>query len=144
MYRPAPGLPGRRWIERVLSSSARRAAKRDFMFDVLPKGGVVIEVGVFDGDFSERILALNEPRVLHLVDPWFTKDDGTLYDGPTQDFGSGEAASAALEQQFQLVSQRFAKEIASGRARQCARCSPSVGCRLLHVHSLDPTLGEST
>jgi hypothetical protein len=115
MYRPAPGLPGRRWIERVLSSSARRAAKRDFMFDVLPKGGVVIEVGVFDGDFSERILALNEPRILHLVDPWFTRDDGTLYDGPTQDFGSGEAASAALEQQFQLVSQRFAKEITSGR-----------------------------
>ena len=115
MYRPAPGVPGRRWIERVLSSTARRAAKRDFIFDIVPRGGVVIEVGVFDGDFSERILALNEPRTLHLVDPWFTREDGTLYDGPTQDFATGEAASAALEQQYQLVQQRFAREIAAGR-----------------------------
>lgn len=115
MYRPAPGLPGRRWIERAFSSTARRAAKRDFIFDIVPRGGVVIEVGVFDGDFSERILALNEPRTLHLVDPWFTRADGSLYDGPTQDFGSKEAASSALEHQFQLVQQRFAKEIASGR-----------------------------
>jgi hypothetical protein len=115
MYRPAPGLPGRRWIERVLSSTARRAAKRDFIFDIVPRGGVVIEVGVFDGDFSERILALNEPRTLHLVDPWFTKSDGSLYDGPTQEFASREAASAALEQQYQLVQKRFAREIGSGR-----------------------------
>ena len=52
MYRPIPGLPGRRWIERLLSKRARRAASRDFLFDTLPKGGTVIEVGVFDGDFS--------------------------------------------------------------------------------------------
>ena len=115
MYRPAPGLPGRRWIERLLSKRARRAASRDFLFDTLPKGGTVIEVGVFDGDFSERILAINEPAVLYLVDPWFTRDDGSLYDGPTQDLGSKEKATAALEEQYQQVAQRFANEIQSGR-----------------------------
>lgn len=115
MYRPAPGLPGRRWIDRLLSKTARRAASRDFLFDTLPKGGTVIEVGVFDGDFSERILAFNEPKVLHLVDPWFTKDDGSLFDGPTQDLGSKHEASAALEAQYQQVARRFADEIAQGR-----------------------------
>jgi len=115
MYRPAPGVPGRRWINRLLSKAARRAASRDFLFDTLPKGGTVIEVGVFDGDFSERILALNEPKVLHLVDPWFTKEDGSLYDGPTQDFGSKEEASATLEAQYQQVARRFASEISAGR-----------------------------
>jgi hypothetical protein len=115
MYRPAPGLPGRHWYQRLFSKRARRAASRDFLFDHLPKGGVVIEVGVFDGDFSERILAMNEPRELHLVDPWFTKDDGTLYDGPTQDFKDAQAASEALQAQYQQVTTRFAREIASGR-----------------------------
>ena len=108
-------LPGRRLLDRLTSRRARRAAKRDFLFDVVPRGGVVIEVGVFDGDFSERIVALNEPRKLHLVDPWFTKDDGTLYDGPTQQFASAQQASSTLENQYQHVVRRFADEIASGR-----------------------------
>jgi hypothetical protein len=108
-------LPGYRLLDRLSSRAARRAAKRDFLFDVVPRGGVVIEVGVFDGDFSERILALNEPLKLHLVDPWFTKSDGTLFDGPTQQFSSAKQASDALEGQYQHVARRFAGEIASGR-----------------------------
>lgn len=108
-------LPGFRFTDRIVSRTARRAAKRDFMFRILPKGGAVIEVGVFSGDFSERILALNEPAHLHLVDPWFTKSDGTLYDGPAQHFSSAAEASAALEDQYQQVARRFAAELAAGR-----------------------------
>ncbi|MEY3465403.1 MAG: class I SAM-dependent methyltransferase [Steroidobacteraceae bacterium] len=115
MYRKAPGVPGRHWLERLLSSRARRAAKRDFLFSHLPKGGVAIEVGVFDGDFSERILHFNEPRILHLVDPWFLKDDGSLIDGPTQHFDSTAEAAASLEDQYQNIQRRFAAEIRSGR-----------------------------
>lgn len=110
-------LPGRRWLERLTSRTARRAACRDFLFDLLPRGGRAIEVGVFDGDFSERILALNEPSELHLVDPWFTKEDGSLYDGPAQHFETREKAAAALENQYQRVARRFAAELASGRVR---------------------------
>ena len=115
MYRKAPGVPGRTWWQRLTSRSARRAAKRDFLFEALPKDGVAIEVGVFDGDFSERILHFNQPRVLHLVDPWFLAADGSLIDGPTQQFASAAEAAASLEDQYQNIRTRFADEIASGR-----------------------------
>ncbi len=117
MARPVDQLPGMRFVDRLTSRTARRAASRDFMFDILPKGGTVAEVGVFGGDFSERIIALNQPRELHLIDPWFTKDDGTLYDGPTQRFETKEQASRTLETQFQSVAARFAAELQSGRVR---------------------------
>ena len=134
MYRPAPGLPGRRWIDRVLSKNARRAASRDFLFATLPKGGTVIEVGVFDGDFSERILAFNEPAILHLVDPWFTRDDGSLFDGPTQDLGTKAEANAALESQYQQVARRFASEIAAGRVVMHRELSHQAAARFPEGH----------
>ena len=57
----------------------------------------------------------DRPRKLHLVDPWFTKGDGTLFDGPTQQFASAEQASATLESQYRHVTGRFAPEIAAKR-----------------------------
>lgn len=45
-------------------------ASRDELIALLPKGGVVAEVGVAFGDFSEVILARTLPKRLHLIDPW--------------------------------------------------------------------------
>lgn len=36
----------------------------------LPKGACVAELGVADGDFSELILTIAQPRRLHLIDAW--------------------------------------------------------------------------
>lgn len=36
----------------------------------MPTGGVSAEIGVWQGDFSERIVQTTKPRELHLVDPW--------------------------------------------------------------------------
>ena len=76
-----------------------------------------VEVGVFDGVLSERILALTRPRKLHLVDPWYTKPDGTLFDGPAQQFDSAKQASDSLEVQYQSVVRLLEKEIASGQVQ---------------------------
>ncbi|MEP7246967.1 MAG: class I SAM-dependent methyltransferase [Gammaproteobacteria bacterium] len=115
MARSAHLLPGARFWERVHSRTARRAVRRNFLLELMPKNALCIEVGVFDGELSERILALTAPRKLHLVDPWRTKADGTLFDGPAQHFDSAQAAADSLEVQFQAVQRLLAHELAAGQ-----------------------------
>jgi len=43
---------------------------RSFLLKALPKNGVVAELGVDEGNFSEEIIKLNTPKKLHLVDVW--------------------------------------------------------------------------
>jgi len=43
---------------------------RNELLGQLPKGGVVAEIGVDNGDFSTEILKLSQPEKLHLVDVW--------------------------------------------------------------------------
>lgn len=70
---------------------------RAALLERLPKGGVVAEIGVDHGDFSERILAINRPAELHLIDMWATK---------------------RYHQGLRLhVEQRFSREIAAGVVR---------------------------
>lgn len=40
------------------------------MLELLPKNGVVAELGVDRGDFTEKILNINNPKKLELVDIW--------------------------------------------------------------------------
>jgi hypothetical protein len=43
-------------------------ADRTVLLERLPRGGIVAEVGVLDGEFSREILRITEPRELHLID----------------------------------------------------------------------------
>jgi len=46
----------------------------DFL-SLMPKGGVVAEIGVYKGFFTNCILHLNQPDKLHLIDPWYLLDE---------------------------------------------------------------------
>jgi SAM-dependent methyltransferase len=48
----------------------KREMVRDRLLGSLPKGGVVAEIGVWEGNFSTKILDLCAPKELHLIDPW--------------------------------------------------------------------------
>ena len=48
----------------------RLLADRDALLELLPKGGVVAALGVDEGDFAAQILAVAQPRKLHLIDAW--------------------------------------------------------------------------
>jgi predicted O-methyltransferase YrrM len=45
---------------------------REVLLEHLPKGGIVAEIGVAEGEFSRAILQRNAPRQLHLIDMWDT------------------------------------------------------------------------
>lgn len=47
-----------------------RDEQREKLLSVMPKGGTVAEIGVWEGEFSHRILAVCKPAKLHLIDPW--------------------------------------------------------------------------
>ncbi|MGE0214106.1 MAG: class I SAM-dependent methyltransferase [Parvibaculaceae bacterium] len=58
----APAL-GQKHVE-----GARLVPGRVAMLSLLPAGAVVCEVGVWEGEFSRKILEIAKPRTLHLVD----------------------------------------------------------------------------
>lgn len=76
---------------------ARLLTDRDELLRRLPAGGVVAEVGVARGAFSDRILTINKPSKLYLIDAWMMSSD--------TDYGT-----SGMEQ----VRQRFGDAIGRG------------------------------
>ncbi len=52
----------------------RRSNLRARLLKSMPHHAVCAEIGVWKGNFSAEILAITEPRELHLVDPWRFSD----------------------------------------------------------------------
>lgn len=56
-------------IEYLVNSWGNRN-RTDFL-EILPKNSVGVEIGVFKGDFSKKILEIVKPNQLILIDPWW-------------------------------------------------------------------------
>ncbi len=80
-------------------------AKREKLLDCLPKGGRVAEIGVYVGDFSERIYEQTSPMQLHLIDPWTFQDDEEY------SLDDSNVPQAKADQHYQRVCDRFAPQI---------------------------------
>jgi hypothetical protein len=78
---------------------------RSHLLELLPRDGVVAEVGVADGTFSADILTRNRPKALHLMDLW------------------ASSFSGSDDHAFQAIQKRFAAEIEQGRVRVHRQCS---------------------
>lgn len=68
---------------------------RFVLLEHFPKRAVVAEIGVDEGRYAEKILAITEPRALHLIDTW--------------------APAAGGDEKLRSVRVKFAPEIESGR-----------------------------
>jgi hypothetical protein len=101
----------KRRVYRVLHPRARRL-RRQRLLDQLPKHAVCAEVGVWKGDFSERILEVVRPARLHLIDPWQAVEDegyeGAKYGGQ---LAEGQKDMDAL---YAHVLKRFDRERRKG------------------------------
>lgn len=81
--------------------SSKRDRVRGRLLELMPKGGVCAEIGVWEGNFSERILAETEPAELHLIDPW-------LYQPEFGNTGFGRKKNEHLmEEKYLSVVEKF-------------------------------------
>ena len=90
-------------IHDVLHSNS--STSRDFLLQLFPKFSTGIEIGVNDGDFSERIMEIVRPNKLHLVDPWKFSGDTVYSDAP---YGSKNVAGQnMMDEKYNNVKMRF-------------------------------------
>jgi predicted O-methyltransferase YrrM len=54
------------------TSSATVLPNRERLLELMQRDGVVAEIGVANGDFSEKIMEICHPKKLHLIDAWHT------------------------------------------------------------------------
>jgi hypothetical protein len=53
--------------------NAKLITTREELLRILPQNGIVAELGVDEGGFSQMILSINKPKKLHLIDSWGSK-----------------------------------------------------------------------
>ena len=80
-------------------------SRREKLLDCMPKGGRVAEIGVYTGNFSERIFAQTCPMELHLIDPWeFQEDDDYKLD-------DANVPQEQADRHYEIVCNKFAPQI---------------------------------
>ena len=94
-------LLGRRW---------NRIARREWLLNMLPKGSVGAEIGVWQGDFSAAILRIVKPDTLHLIDPWRSAEAA---DDP-EHRRLYARSQAAMDEVHSGVLKRFRTQVDSG------------------------------
>lgn len=83
---------------------SKREAMRGRLLARMPKGARAAEIGVWEGNFSARILEVCAPSELHLIDPW-------LYMPEFGNTGFGRKKNEFLmEEKYQAVAARFAAD----------------------------------
>lgn len=89
------------------------SAARKRVLNMLPKGAVGVEIGVWKGDFSAQILRSARPATLHLIDPWAVSDAADRSDQAW--YGVGKTTQLGMDGICDQVAARFAAEIARGQ-----------------------------
>ena len=83
---------------------------RYLLVEILPKNGIGAEFGVWEGDFSAKLLQEAVPKQLYLIDPWIARDDALH-----QKSWYGSRKRPDMEGIYRRVLERFAAERESGR-----------------------------
>ena len=84
---------------------------REELLKFLPKGGEVYEIGVAEGVFSKEILEKNQPRRLHLVDPWEHQDAKNYQADPNN------CSQTEADRRYHYVRDVFSPQLDSGQVQ---------------------------
>ena len=83
--------------------------RRRELLALLPKHGIGMEIGVWQGKFSRQILRFAKPEKLYLVDPWIIQDDPVH-----KTSWYGDAEKVDMDRVYEGVTERLANQIAEG------------------------------
>lgn len=86
-----------------------RSLAREYLLCKMPERSVCGEIGVYEGEFSQRILNVVKPERLHLIDPWI-KGEGLFGDQAVSE-------QAIVDARYARVKEQFAEEIAADQVR---------------------------
>ena len=88
--------------------------RREQLLQHFPKGGVGVEIGVAEGNYSALILEAAQPRELHLIDPWSHLEEGSDLLGASGMLASIEGGQFEAppenkggDEQFAAITARF-------------------------------------
>jgi hypothetical protein len=84
---------------------------REAVLRALPLGGVGVEIGVWKGEFSRRILKTAKPKTLHLIDPWLVSDEGDRRDEAW--YGAQKISQSEMDAIHDRVAAEFGEQIAA-------------------------------
>ncbi len=88
----------------------RKDALRRELLELMPKGKLSIEIGVWKGEFSEILLEGLQPSKLVLIDPWGVQDDPE--DGVSL---AGARSKKDMDRIYESVKDKYRDEIALGK-----------------------------
>lgn len=83
---------------------------REELLKKLPKQSVVAEIGVNEGDFSDKILSICQPKILVLIDVWASK----RYHGGLFDKVKSRFANQIERKQIEII-----RDLSFGAIAQC-------------------------
>lgn len=82
----------------------QREIERQLLLQKMPKAAVCAEVGVWRAAFSELILSITSPRMLHLIDPW-----QFMGEFPKRIYGGSVATNQNyMDRVYESVAKKFA------------------------------------
>jgi hypothetical protein len=99
----------------VLMNADDKNWARDLLLQALPRQSVGAEIGVYKGDFAQKILDVVQPKQLHLIDPWVYQESSD-YDRSWYGGQAGRSQSF-MDDIYQSVCLRFSRGIDSGAVR---------------------------
>ena len=77
----------------------------------MPRRSTIVEIGVHQGDFSNRILSIARPKTLFLVDPWKHFDSEVF---SNSHYGGEKMNQEKMDARHDGVAKRFSREIKAG------------------------------
>ena len=83
---------------------------RDILLKKVPSNSICVEIGVWSGEFTQRILNVVNPKKLYLIDPWLSYENYYQFDNNAEKY-----SQSSQDLRYKSVLKRFKKEIETGK-----------------------------